>query len=67
MYYRYYQRDMAHALTTNLLLGNLYTTSVTHNTLIADTLVLTAMELIILHRTEDALAEQTVKLGLYVR
>ena len=60
----HYQRDVAHTLTTYLLLRNLDTASVADDTLITDTLVLTAVALVVLHRTEDALAEQTVALGL---
>ena len=55
---------MTGTLTTYLLLGNLYTTAVADDTLITDALVLTASTLIVLGRTEDALAEQTVALGL---
>ena len=64
MNYGDYQRDVTHTLTTNLLLGDLYTATVADDTLIANTLVLTAVALVILNRTEDALAEQTITLGL---
>ena len=55
---------MSGTLTTNLLLCYLDTTSITDDTFITDTLVLTAGTLIVLCRTEDALAEQTVTLRL---
>lgn len=55
---------MTCTLTTNLLLCYLYTTAVTYNTFIADTLVFATGALVVLGRTEDALAEQTVALGL---
>ena len=58
------QLDMATALATNFLLGHFHSTAVTDDTLIADALVLSAMALIILGRTEDALAEEAVALGL---
>ena len=64
MSYGHNELDVTSTLTTYLLLGNLYTTTVADNTLIADALVLTASTLIVLGRTEDALAEQTVALGL---
>ena len=54
---------MSATLSTNFLFGNLYTATVADNTFITDTLVLTAMALVILSRTENALAEQTIALG----
>ena len=56
--------DVTGTLTTNLLLSHLYTASVADDTLITDALVLSAGTLIVLGRTEDALAEQTVALRL---
>ena len=64
MSHRHYQLDMSATLTTHLLLGHLYTASVTHDTLIANALVLTAGALIVLGRTKDTLTEQTVAFGL---
>ena len=58
------QLNMTTALATNFLLGHFHSTAVTDDTLIADALVLSAMALIILGRTEDALAEEAVALGL---
>ena len=43
--------------------GNFYTTTVADDTFITDTLVFTAMTFIILDRTKNALAEQTVTFG----
>ena len=64
MGYGHNELDVTSTLTTYLLLGNLYTTTVADDTLIADALVLTAGALIVLGRTKDTLAEQTVALGL---
>ena len=60
----HHQLDVAHALAAHFLLGNLHTAAVTHDTLVADTLVLAAVALVVLHRAEDALAEEAVALGL---
>ena len=64
MSHRNHQRDVSRTLATHLLLGYLNTTMVTYDTLVTDTLVLTAMALIVLGRTKDTLAEQAVALGL---
>ena len=64
MHHGDYQRDMSHTLTAHLLLRNLHTATIADDTLIADTLVLTAVALIVLHRAEDTLAEQTITLRL---
>ena len=58
------QLDVTHTLTTYLLLCYLNTATLAHDTFITDSLVLSAMALIILYRTEYALAEKTVTLGL---
>ena len=55
---------MSHSFPTYLLLGNFYTATVADNTTIADSLVLSAVALVILGRTEDLLAEETVTLRL---
>ena len=60
----HYQFDVSAALTTYLLLSNLNTASVADDTLVTDTLVLDAMTFVVLDRTENALAEQTVTLRL---
>ena len=64
MGYGHDQLNMAGALTTHLLLRHLDTTTVADDSFITDTLVLATGTLIVLRRTEDALAEQTVALGL---
>ena len=64
MGYGDYQVDVSGALAANLLLGNLDTATVADDALVADALVLTAGALVVLRRTEDALAEQTVALWL---
>ena len=61
---RHYQLDVTATLTTYFLLGNFNTASVADNTFVADALVLTAMALIVLDRTEDALAEESVAFRL---
>ncbi len=58
------QLDVTTALTTHLLLRNLYATAVTYSSLVTDSLVLSAMTLIILGGTEDSLTEQSVTLWL---
>ena len=60
----YNKLDVTRTLTTNLLLCNLYTASVADDSLITDTLVLAAGTLIVLGRTKNALAEETITLRL---
>ena len=60
----YNKLDVTRTLTTNLLLCNLYTASVADDSLITDTLVLAAGALIVLCRTKNALAEETITLRL---
>jgi len=55
---------MSHALTAHFLFRDFYTATVTDDTTIADTLVLTAMTLKVLDGTEDAFAEEPITLGL---
>ena len=62
--HRHHQLNMTSALTTNFLLGHLDTTTITNDAFIADALVFSAGTLIVLGRTEDALAEQAVALRL---
>ena len=64
MSHRHNQFDVSRTLTTHLLLSNLHTASVADDTLIANALVLTAGALIVLLRTKDTLAEQSITLGL---
>ena len=61
---RHHQLDVAHALTTHFFLRDLNTASVTHDAFVANALVLSAVAFEILYRTEDALAEQAIALGL---
>ena len=56
--------DVAHAVTTNLRARDLHTTSFTDDALEAHPLVLAAVALPVLGRTEDLLAEQAVLLRL---
>ena len=56
--------DVSHAFAAHLLLGHLHTAAVADDAFVTDTLVLTAMALVILDRTKDALAEQSVAFGL---
>src|SRR5205807_9433914 len=58
------QVDVAHALATHLLARHLDAAALADDALVADALVLAAVTLPVLRRTEDALAEQTVTLGL---
>ena len=64
MSYGHNQLDVSHTLATYLLLGYHNTTTVTYDTFVTYTLVLTAMALVISYRTKDAFAEQSVTLGL---
>ena len=61
---RHNQLDVAHTLTTYLLFCNFNTATVADNAFIADAFVLAAVALIVLNRTEDALAEQAVTFWL---
>ena len=58
------QLDVAHTLSSHLGAGNLYAAAVADFTLIADPFILAAMALPVLGRSENALAEQAVPLGL---
>ena len=56
--------DVAHALTAHLGPGDLDAAALADDALVTDPLVLPAVALPVLGRTEDALAEQAVLLGL---
>ena len=56
--------DVAHAFASHFLFGNFYTTSVADNALVADAFVFSAMAFVVFDRTKNALAEETVALGL---
>ena len=58
------QVDMTHALAANLLAGDLDAAALADDPLVADALVLAAVALPVLGRAENALAEETVALGL---
>src|SRR5262249_3483166 len=58
------QVDVTHALAPNLLPRHLDAAALADDPLVADALVLAAVALPVLRRTEDALAEETVTLGL---
>src|SRR5918995_7241512 len=60
----YGELDVPHALAAHLRQGHLDAAPVADHAAIADALVLPAMALPVLDRTEDALAEQAVLLGL---
>ena len=56
------QADVAHPFAANLLLGHLHTAAVADDAAVADPLVLSAVALVVLRGTEDALAEESVTL-----
>ena len=56
--------DVTHALAAHLAQGHFDAATIADHTAIADALVLAAMTFPVLDRTEDALAEQAVLLGL---
>ncbi len=58
------QADVAHALAAHLLLGHLHAAAVAHDAAVADALVFAAVALIVLCRTEDAFAEESVTFRL---
>ena len=62
--HRHRQFDMTHALAPDLAERDFHAASVTNHAAIADPLVLPAMAFPVLDRTEDALTEQAVLLGL---
>ena len=56
--------DVAHSLSPHFSLGNLYSATVADDSLVSDSLVLTAVALPVFHRPENLLAEKTVLFGL---
>ena len=64
MGYRSSELDVAQTLTTHLGTGNLYAASVADDALITDLLILTAVALPVLGRSEDTLAEKAIALRL---
>src|SRR5690554_2431923 len=64
MCYRNHQFNVAHPLTTHLLLGYFYPAPVADNPFISDSLIFTTMTFPVFHRPKDPLTEQTTHLGL---
>ena len=64
MGYGHREGDVAHALPADFLLRYLHAASVAYDTSVADSLVFTAMALVVLCRTEYPLAEKAVTLRL---
>ena len=64
MGYRHGEGDVTHPLAAHLLLGNLHITSVADDSAVADSLVLAAVALVVLGRTENLLAEESVPFRL---
>ena len=62
MSHRNHKLDMAGTLAAHFLFCNLYTTTVAHDALVTNALILTAGTLIILCRTEDTLTEEAIAL-----
>ena len=62
--HRHNELDVSAAFAAHLLLCNLHAATVADVTLVTNTLVLAAVALVVLCRTEDAFAEETVTLGL---
>ncbi|CDE41994.1 putative uncharacterized protein [Prevotella sp. CAG:279] len=60
MGYRHDQRDMACTFAAHFLLCNFHTATVADDAFVTDAFVLSAVALIVLYRTKNALAEQTV-------
>ena len=61
---RHGQLDVAHALATDAGDRDLDAAAIAHDVLVFDPLVLSAGALVVAHRAEDLLAEQTARLGL---
>ncbi len=55
--------DMSHSFPSDFRFGDFYTALFTGDTLVADTLVFTAVTFPILHRSENPFAEKTVLFG----
>jgi hypothetical protein len=60
----YNQLDMSHSLSAYFLFSNLYTASVTHNSLVPDALVFSASTLVVFDWAENLFTEKTVSLRL---
>ena len=57
MGYGYHQVDVPYTLATYFLFGYFHPTTVAHDPLIADALILSTSTLIVLHRAKDTLTE----------
>ena len=55
--------DMPRTFAANLLFGNFDAATVAYDAFVADTLVFTAMTLVVAYRSEDTFAKQTVSFG----
>ena len=64
MSYRHRESDVSHPLATYLLLSDLDAASVADDSAVPDPLVLAAIALVVLGRTEDLFTEKTVALRL---
>jgi hypothetical protein len=62
--YRYSEFNVTHSLSTHLLLSNFNSTAIADDTTITDSLILTAVALVVFSRTEDLLTEKSVSLRL---
>ena len=61
---RHGQADVSHPFAAHLLLGHFHAAAVADDAAVADPLVFSAMALVVLRRTEDAFAEESVALRL---
>lgn len=64
MGYRHDQRDMACTFAAHFLLCNFHTATVADDAFITDALIFSAVAFVILRRTENAFAEETITLWL---
>src|SRR5690606_38927216 len=64
MRYRHNQADVSHALTAYFLLGYFHAAAIADDALVTDAFVFTTMAFVILYRTKNTFAEQTITLGL---
>ena len=64
MGHRHNQLDVSGTLTTHFLFSDLHTATVADNAFITDALIFSAVAFVILRRTENAFAEETITLWL---
>ena len=60
----YHQFDVPDTIATHLLFGDFHPATVTYDAFVANALVLTAMALVVLYRTKNALTEQATHFRL---